>query len=137
MQVLGSYLFLGGSFLGHNTNAYSYIVQWDGAKVQPLGGGLDGTVYALDVFSGQLVVGGSFSQLFQVSFSRMHAPHFLTRRGNGVNTRTHTHTRKRKREIDRQTERQRSVREREIQRQRERDLPLPCTGGCRVKASSR
>ena len=68
MQVFGPYLFLGGSFLGHTNNAYDYVLQWDGAKVQPLGGGLDGTVYALNTFRGQLVVGGSFSQLFQVSF---------------------------------------------------------------------
>jgi len=107
MQVFGPYLFLGGSFLGHTTNAYSYIVQWDGAKVQPLGGGLDGTVYALDVFRGQLVVGGSFSQLYQVSFSRMHAATLDTSFGNDVNTRTHTHT---QREREKQTDLQRAER---------------------------
>jgi len=60
-----SHLVMGGSFLGHTTNALDYLVSWDGAKVEPLGAGLDGTVYALTNFRDLLVVAGSFSQLYQ------------------------------------------------------------------------
>ena len=66
MTVFGSHLVLGGSFLGHTSTDLDYLVLWDGAKVQPLGGGLDGTVYAVLTFRSRLVVGGSFSQLYQV-----------------------------------------------------------------------
>jgi len=66
MAVFGPHLVLGGSFLGHTSNDLDYLVSWDGAKAQPIGGGLDGAVYALLPFRSRLVVGGAFSQLYQV-----------------------------------------------------------------------
>ena len=61
-----SQVVLGGSFLGHSSNTLDYLLRWDGGNVEPMGGGLDGTVYALANLANLLVVAGSFSQLYQV-----------------------------------------------------------------------
>lgn len=65
IAVFPPHVVLGGSFLGHLTNRLDYLVRWDGAKVEGIGGGLDGTVYALETVRNFLVVAGSFSQLYQ------------------------------------------------------------------------
>ena len=65
MTAFRARVVVGGSFLGHTSNRLDYVLQWDGSKVESVGGGLDGTVYALVNFRESLVVAGSFSQLYQ------------------------------------------------------------------------
>ena len=100
IAVFPPHVVLGGSFLGHLTNRLDYLVRWDGAKVEGIGGGLDGTVYALETVRNFLVVAGSFSQLYQV---RLFSPHFSklvcniyintsTAYFHNMHTHSHTHT---------------------------------------------
>jgi len=54
-------LFAGGSF-GWAGNSIVYnVASWDGASWRSLGGGTDGTVYALTAYQGDLAVGGDFA----------------------------------------------------------------------------
>lgn len=60
-------VFLGGSFEIDDAGADRarfYIGTWDGAKLQSVGAGLDGTLYALEPFGGRLIVGGAFTQAY-------------------------------------------------------------------------
>ncbi len=66
LASFGGELVAGGAFTSISdpsgtTVAASRIAAWDGTAWRPLGGGADGTVYALSVWNGQLVAGGVFS----------------------------------------------------------------------------
>ncbi|HNQ23711.1 MAG TPA: choice-of-anchor Q domain-containing protein [Phycisphaerae bacterium] len=54
-------LVVGGDFTHARGLQVNYIARWDGSQWQPLGSGMNGPVYALTVWNGELVVGGSFT----------------------------------------------------------------------------
>src|SRR5206468_1173343 len=49
------------SFTIADGNTVNYIAQWNGTNWQALGSGMNGTVYALAVYNGNLVAGGNFT----------------------------------------------------------------------------
>ena len=54
-------LVVGGDFQVAGDIVAKNIVAWDGAEWQPLGSGMNGSVYALTVYNGELIAGGDFT----------------------------------------------------------------------------
>jgi len=54
LLVVGGYFTVAGNVLANN------IAAWDGTSWHPLGSGINGGVYALTVYNGQLIAGGGF-----------------------------------------------------------------------------
>ncbi len=65
--VFGGALFVGGDFTVIGGVEALHIARWNGSQWNPVGGGLDGTVYSMTVYGGGLAVGGSFNVAFDGS----------------------------------------------------------------------
>ncbi len=64
VAVSGSKIYIGGSFTtfgGQPTGTYQHVAEWTGTTWVPLGGGVNGTVYALTVLAGKVYAGGEFT----------------------------------------------------------------------------
>ena len=57
----GPALYVGGEFSIAGEAIANNIARWDGATWSPLGSGINGTVEALTVYSGELIAGGGFT----------------------------------------------------------------------------
>lgn len=64
-------LVVGGGFQVAGRVASSGIATWDGATWRSLGGGFQGTVFALAVFRGELIAAGHFSSAGEVLVSNI------------------------------------------------------------------
>jgi hypothetical protein len=60
-MIYDNELIVGGNFIWIEGIDASYIARWDGDSWQPLGGGMNGPVYALTVYNGELIAGGNFT----------------------------------------------------------------------------
>lgn len=54
------HLIAGGNMAYSGSTVVHNVARWTGASWQPLGSGLSSTVYCIDVYNGELVVGGGF-----------------------------------------------------------------------------
>ncbi|MHC4160280.1 MAG: hypothetical protein ACYSSO_14540, partial [Planctomycetota bacterium] len=54
-------LIAGGEFTVAGDVLANFIAAWDGNSWQPLGSGMNNRVYALAVYDGELIAGGSFT----------------------------------------------------------------------------
>ncbi len=57
----GTNLYAGGTFTFAGTTAATNVARYDGTNWTPLGSGVNGSVYALQVFKSQVYVGGNFT----------------------------------------------------------------------------
>jgi len=76
LAVYNGALIAGGDFTTAGGVTCNDIASWDGSAWQPLGGGLSGGglyagVYALAVYNGALIAGGSFTTAGGVTCSRI------------------------------------------------------------------
>jgi hypothetical protein len=60
LKVFGSYLYAGGDFTTAGGVSTGGLARWDGASWSQVGGFFNGTVYALEVHNGLLVIGGVY-----------------------------------------------------------------------------
>jgi len=64
IEVVGDDLYVAGFFRNHEGDPnMSYIMKWDGQDWTSLGGGVNGTVFTLEMSPAGLYVGGTFSKL--------------------------------------------------------------------------
>jgi hypothetical protein len=65
MKAQGGITYMGGDFSeAGNATAHS-IISWDGSRAKGLGFGTDGGVYAIEIYQGRVVAGGTFSKVYQ------------------------------------------------------------------------
>lgn len=64
-DTLNNILYAGGSFnqLGLGGTSMNYISRWDGLSWNPMGLGANGYIFSSVMFNGNLIVGGSFTEL--------------------------------------------------------------------------
>ncbi len=62
MAAVGNQVYAGGSFSTVNGVDAPGIAKWNGTAWEPVGGGVDGEVYAITVSGNNVYIGGSFTQ---------------------------------------------------------------------------